>query len=178
MKPFYYLTLLICSLTAAKASAQCNIEKEDKSETINYTAGREEIYRNSDLENGFSIVHVNLTLLTQKADKNKIKFILIVSHSKSSYQTAVVPRSATFNFTNGGQLTIPADEQSDPINKGSTQINLCYFRVTLDIIKKLQENGIKDLIINDTRTNEKIVTYPYANILAEQINCLYKKYAE
>ncbi len=159
--------------------AQCNIEKNDKlPDAISYQAGSEELYRNTDLENGFNIVNGNFVLITQKVDKNAMKFLLVITQKKSSYQPVIVPRSLTFYFENGQYMTLNADRQDSPIAKGDIIFNTCYYRIALNIIEKIRTTPLKQLLIADTRTDKKVLTTLYSNIFIEQINCLFEKAKE
>lgn len=171
---FILIASIFCSI--GTVTAQCNIEKDNsQSKAIVYTAGSEELYRNIDLENGFSIVNANFILMTQKEDKTKIKFLLVVTHKKSSYQAVVVPRKLTFTFSNGENLNLDADELNSPINRGDIILNTCYYRITLDQIEVIRTRALKSLTVVDSRSGEKINSKPYSNIFVEQINCLFKK---
>lgn len=171
---FILIVSLFCSISTV--TGQCNIEKDNsKPKAIVYTAGSEELYRNIDLENGFSILNANFILMTQKEDKTKIKFLLVVTHKKSSYQSVVVPRKLTFAFLNGENLILDADELNSPIIRGDIIFNTCYYRVNLDKIEIIRTHALKSFSVTDSRSGEKIYSTPYSNIFVEQINCLFKK---
>jgi hypothetical protein len=177
MKCISFLTTFI--LLSLLSFGQCNIKIDNNLENaISYSSASEELYRNEDLENGFNIFTGNFVLLTQKVDKNKMKFILVVSQKKSSYQPTIVPRSLTFYFTNGEYMELNADELDSPISKGDVTINTCYYRLALNIIEKIRTTPLKQLLFSDNRTEKKILTNQYSKIFIEQIDCLYKKAAE
>jgi hypothetical protein len=154
---------------------QCNVNVVTKDNITTYTAGLEDLYKNDDLGNGLNIVRANFILMRQVNDVNKIKFILVVTHTKSRYFPAVVPRQLTLYFSKDETLVLTADEQSDPIVKGDAEVNICYYRISLEKIEKIRSSPTIAVLLTDTRTNDKIPMMPYSNLFSEQISCLFKK---
>lgn len=175
---FRISTLLLLSIVSfVKLNfAQCSIKKNDSGEeNILLTTSNEKIYRNEDLENGLQAVYAQSFLAVNKSNTNQVKFEIIISYANSRYKRDIVPREVTFLFESGTVLQFTADDK-DSEKIGEADVEICYFRISLNKMQTIKENAIRGLSIKDNRTSNSLKINPYNKIFQEQIECLMKEY--
>jgi hypothetical protein len=169
------LITILFSVINIVSFAQCNITTTKSGSDIAHYANAENIYKNSDIENGLLAAYFQLVVIQNNENKDLLKFAFITKVLSKRPKATLVPRKITFFFEDNIKFDFLAADVSvtNPII-GVTQ-NQCNYGISLEQYKKFQSSKIEGILIEDTRTGEQITTSPFKGLIQEQANCIANK---
>lgn len=164
------LTLVVLTLLAPHASAQCNVRKGGVNGIVKYVATLENLQDHTNSGRGSYHTLMALTNLDYSPSANAAE--IYISIGTNAFRTQdVIPRSVQFTFEDGSTLNLRA-RRYEAFGSGAGRIHLGEFRLQPSDSERLLSSAVSRVVVTDDRTGGTAEARPYRLLFAEQISCV------
>jgi hypothetical protein len=163
------LSLIHILFLYGELNAQCSISSRVYGGQLGHEAAFEKIYSNADLENGILRADIKLTAIEEEASPI-IGMSVIVMNKRP--KIGVVSRQVIISYTDGSNTVINANTHNLSEIKTGIYGNLCNYTISITDFQKIKDKSVKQIVLLDNRSNDRIICQPYKDLLKEQANCI------